>query len=168
MPILRLRNTEPTDLNFVLSAEADAENRPYIMTWSRQEHCQALERPNVAHLTIERVMEQSPAAPVGYLILVGLQDPNHSIQLRRIVVTDKGKGFGKQAIAQVKRLAFEVYQAHRLWLDVKPFNRHARNLYKSAGFVEEGMLRECFKSEDGYGSLIIMSILRSEYDAARG
>ncbi|MGF1512226.1 MAG: GNAT family N-acetyltransferase [Elainellaceae cyanobacterium] len=161
---LRLRSTKDADLDYVLEAETSEENRPYIMFWSRQEHRQALSDPNIAHLIVEP--RSVRPAPVGYLIMVGLCDPNHSIHLRRIVITDKGKGFGKGAIAQVKQIAFETHRAHRLWLDVKPFNERARAIYRAAGFVEEGTLRECFKAEEGYGSLVIMSMLRQEYEAA--
>ena len=52
---------------------------------------------------------------------------------------------------------------HRLWLDVKVQNQRAQAIYKAAGFVVEGTLRECLKSEYGYESLMIMSILQQEY-----
>ncbi len=163
-PDLHLRRTKALDLDYVLAAESHQDNSPFIMNWSRHRHQQALSDPNIAHLTVEA--NAAAATSVGYLIMVGLQDPDHSIQLRRIIITEKGKGFGKQAISLVKALAFDQYQAHRLWLDVKPFNARARTIYRAAGFVEEGLLRECFKTEAGYGSLIIMSILRQEFEAA--
>ncbi|MGB3614000.1 MAG: GNAT family protein [Elainellaceae cyanobacterium] len=164
---LQLRQTSASDLDYVLTAETQAENKPYIMMWSRDRHRQAIADVNVAHLIVERTAQaESPTVSkrVGYLIMVGLQDPDQSIQLRRIVVTEKGRGIGRWAMAQVKTLAFETYQAHRLWLDVKPFNDRARALYKSAGFVEEGLLRDCHKTENGYESLVIMSMLRPEFD----
>jgi RimJ/RimL family protein N-acetyltransferase len=100
---------------------------------------------------------------VGYVILAGLIDANQSVEFRRIVITDKGKGYGKQTVEHVKKLAFETYNAHRLWLDVKGQNHRAQAIYQVAGFVIEGTLRECLKSENGYDSLVIMSILQREY-----
>jgi diamine N-acetyltransferase len=64
----------------------------------------------------------------------------------------------------VKKLAFKTYNAHRLWLDVKAQNQRAQAVYKAAGFLIEGTLRECLKSEKKYESLIIMSILQQEYE----
>ncbi|MEO0406147.1 MAG: N-acetyltransferase [Cyanobacteria bacterium P01_A01_bin.135] len=170
-PSLWLRPTTDDDLDYVLAAESDPANLPYIMQWTRDEHRQAIADPNLGHFVI--AWSDLEAAPshrekrVGYLILTGLQDSNQSIQLRRIVVTEKGKGIGRWAIAQVKSLAFDTYGAHRLWLDVKPFNQRAQTLYRTSGFVEEGTLRDCYKSPNGdYGSLIIMSVLRPEYAAS--
>ena len=167
---LKLRPTADDDLDRVLAAESSAENRPYIMSWTREEHEQAIADPNIGHFVIERVQcasDRATAEFVGYLIMVGLEDLDQGIQLRRIVVTQKGQGIGRWALAQVKAIAFDTHQAHRLWLDVKPFNQRARAFYKSAGFVEEGVLRDCYKTDaDHYGSLVIMSMLQPEYAAA--
>jgi mannose-6-phosphate isomerase-like protein (cupin superfamily) len=100
--------------------------------------------------------------------LAGLQNSNHSVEFRRLVITDKGCGFGRAAVKLVKKLAFEKMQAHRLWLDVKTQNCRARRLYESEGFVVEGILRECLKSEAGFDSLVVMSMLRNEYRNADG
>ncbi|MBW4687892.1 MAG: GNAT family N-acetyltransferase [Komarekiella atlantica HA4396-MV6] len=117
--------------------------------------------PDIAHLIVNN------ATRIGYIILAGLLDPNQSIEFRRIVITEKGKGYGIATVEMVKQLAFETYNAHRLWLDVKVQNKLAQSVYKKAGFVVEGTLRECLKFEGGYDSLIIMSMLRQEYKIIR-
>ena len=157
MSNLQLRPTEETDLDYVLDAENDGENRQYIIPWSREQHLQAIRDNNIAHLIVWS------ATRVGYVILAGLLNANQSIEFRRIVITDKGKGYGKQTVEIVKKLAFETYNAHRLWLDVKVQNHRAQAIYKAAGFAIEGTFRECLKSENGYESLVIMSILQREY-----
>ncbi len=154
---LRLRETTAADLGEVLKAEADEENRRFIIPWSREKHLEAINHPDLAHRIVQA------QNPVGFIILSGLTDPNRVIEFRRIVITAKGEGYGKGAIALVQQLAFEAYNAHRLWLDVKVQNHRAQAIYEAAGFVKEGILRECLKTEDGYGSLQIMSILRQEY-----
>jgi diamine N-acetyltransferase len=155
-----LRRTEESDLDYVLSAEHSSENRVYVTQWPRERHLAVLTDPDIAHLIVEADKR------VGYVILAGLQDPNETIELRRIVITEKGLGYGKAAMQQVKQQAFEKYQANRLWLDVKEHNHRAQALYKSAGFILEGTLRQCLKIENGhYESLLIMSILREEYQA---
>ena len=78
-------------------------------------------------------------------------------------MAEKGKGYGRSALDQIKQQAFEDYSAHRLWLDVIEPNHRARKLYEQAGFVYEGTLRECHKTETGFVSLVLMSMLRSEY-----
>jgi len=48
---------------------------------------------------------------------------------------------------------------------VRSANARALALYRSEGFVEEGCLRESVKSGDGYDSLIVLSMLKDEYEA---
>ena len=155
---ISLRKTEEKDLDYVLAAEQDPANRMFVIPWSRDEHRQALVKPDLAHLIVQGDRE------LGYVILAGLQDPNETIEFRRIVITEKGKGFGKRAVQLVKELAFDRYRANRLWLDVKEGNQRAQSLYKAQGFVVEGVLRQRLKTETGYESLVVMSILREEYE----
>jgi diamine N-acetyltransferase len=157
---IRLVRTTEDDLDFVLSAEQSSENRAFVTVWTREQHLDALASEDLSHLIIENSAEGSR---VGYIILAGLADAHQSIEFRRIVVTEKGKGYGKEALRVVKRLAFEELKAHRLWLDVKEHNVRARHLYEAEGFVAEGVLRECIKTDDGFESLVLMSILSSEY-----
>ena len=64
----------------------------------------------------------------------------------------------------IKGGAFDELGAHRLWLDVKPFNDRARALYRSEGFVEEGVLRGALLEPDGtFQDLVVMSLLRPEW-----
>jgi len=161
---IQLRRTTPNDLDFVLSAEQGAENKPFVSVWTRNEHLAALAAKDLAHLIIE---SRASNRSVGYIILAGLADPNRSIELRRIVVTEKNQGFGREALRLVKELAFEKLGGHRLWLDVKEHNLRARHVYESEGFVVEGVIRECIKTEAGFDSLVLMSMLKQEYEAKR-
>jgi RimJ/RimL family protein N-acetyltransferase len=84
------------------------------------------------------------------------------------VITDKGKGYGRQALRLIKQLTFDHLLFHRLALDVKVHNARARSLYTCEGFVEEGILRDRLKSDQGYESLVLMSMLASEYSTQIG
>ena len=81
----------------------------------------------------------------------------------RIVITDKGSGYGKSAVSLIKQWCFEVQNAHRLWVDVLEHNTRARHVYKTQGFICEGILRECIKAENSYQSLAVMSVLSKDY-----
>lgn len=157
---VRLRRTTEDDLDFVLKTEHDGENSPYIFVWNREQHIQSFSNPNVAHLIIESI--EGPEV-VGYAILNGLESPNQSIELQRLAVAAKGKGYGKEAVELIKQWTFEELKPHRLWLDLKDYNKRAQHVYESVGFVMEGTLRECLKVGDTFESLIIMSVLQSEY-----
>jgi RimJ/RimL family protein N-acetyltransferase len=159
---ISLRPTQITDLDFVLEAEQNNENSPYVGQWTRQEHASALHEPDLAHLIIETADKK----PVGYTILAGLCSPGRAIEFRRIVITEKGQGFGRQAVQLIKKFAFEEQRAHRLWLDVRDHNLLAQQLYASEGFVREGLLRDCVWVNDHFESLVLMSILQNEYRSA--
>src|SRR6266542_1320711 len=161
--IIQVRPTQVNDLAFVLRAEHHPANALFIEQWSHDRHVAALSDPDFAHRIVER---RSDAQPIGYIILVGLKNVHQSLEFRRIVITDKGHGYGRATIRFVKQLAFEQYHAHRLWLDVRAHNRRAQQLYQSEGFVIEGTLRECTKVEEHFESLVIMSLLCSEYFGA--
>lgn len=155
-----MRRTAESDLDFVLAAEGAEENRRFVGRWARAQHREALSNPDLAHLVVESVDD---ARPVGYVIMAGLLDANRSVEFRRVVITEKGRGYGREVLRAVKRMAFEELKAHRLWLDVREKNERARRLYESEGFVVEGTLRECVSVEDGWESLVLMSLLEQEY-----
>jgi diamine N-acetyltransferase len=161
---VQLRPTESCDLEFVVAAEHARENRRWIIPWSRERHEASLASPDIRHFIAERLGDR---APVGYAILAGARDDNASVELRRLVIAEKSVGSGRTVVQIIQRLAFDELGAHRLWLDVKEDNDVARRLYTSEGFVTEGVLRECVKTEDGYDSLVVMSILRGEFTQRR-
>ena len=156
---IALRATTPRDLSFVLRAEEDPSNRPFVIAWSRKQHAAALADPDLGH----SIIEDASGNRVGFVIVAGLTNPHGSVELRRIVVTAKRKGIGRAAVRLVEHIAFHRRHAHRLWLDVKERNDRARALYEAQGFVAEGVLRECLKGARGYESLVVMSMLASEY-----
>jgi diamine N-acetyltransferase len=62
--------------------------------------------------------------------------------------------------------AFGSLGAHRVWLDVMVHNERARRAYAAVGFVEEGVMREALRVDDAPVSLVLMSVLRSEWGGA--
>lgn len=145
---VRLRRTESADLDWVLEAEGAPENRPYVTQWMRREHESALDHPDISHRIVETVADRRP---VGYVILAGLSSAGEAVELRRMVITDKGRGYGRDTLRLIKTIALDDLGTRRLWLDVRTNNPKAKRLYETEGFVEES------RTEDG---LIILSIRR--------
>lgn len=166
---LRLRPTMQSDLAYVLSLEQDEQNLPYITPWDRTQHEAAIRFPDMRHFIIEAGDGLEPA---GFMILIGCRSQHQSLELKRMVVQTKGQGFGRAALRVAKRVAFEDLKAHRFWLDVKQRNARAKAFYDSEGFVAEGTLRDAVKvtlddGSAGFDSLVVLSMLRSEFDARR-
>jgi RimJ/RimL family protein N-acetyltransferase len=159
---LELRRTLPADIPYVLGLEREDANRPFIVPWPEERHRAALDDPDLFHAILQGKDRE------GFLIVLGLTSRHRSVEFRRLVVQRKGRGIGRAALRLLKRMAFREWQAHRLWLDVKTHNERARALYLSEGFREEGLLRECLKTGDGYESVYILSMLESEYPDEEG
>lgn len=156
---LSYRPTEAADLAFVLATEQHPDNAPFIGQWSQKRHEAAIASPDEAHFIVEALEATElpqpsarPPHPVGYLIFLGLTSPHGTVNLKRIVCTHKGRGYGRQMLQWSQAYAFETLGCHRLWLDVLVSNHRARALYESAGFIAEGILRECWKRPSASGS----------------
>ena len=161
--MIAIRQTAPADLDFVLEHEHSPAATPYIAVWTLEQHLEAIASPSVDHLLITAAGE-----PAGYAIYLDLDHPFGSLQLKRIVVSRRGEGIGRAAIALLVERGFREHGAHRIWLDMVTTNAPARRVYEAAGFVEEGVLREVWRNEDGVQSLAVMSILDREWEALRG
>jgi RimJ/RimL family protein N-acetyltransferase len=158
---VQMVHTEKRDLPFVLESEQAQENVEYIGQWSFEQHQNALNDADILHL----IIKNSGGCNIGYAIIKGLTNQNDSVELMRIVITEKGRGYGKITLALLKKWCFEVRKAHRFWLDVRETNVRAQYVYKAQGFVTEGILRECIKVKGIYHSLVVMSILSHDYTA---
>jgi len=165
--MIALIPSTPADADFIVAAESDPGASPFINHWTQERHIQAMADPDCAHFI---VTARETGERLGFAMLFGVASPNRCIELRRLVINKKESGVGRATLRAVKDHAFGPLGAHRLWLDVKSHNARARHLYRSEGFVEEGMLRECVLGAAGYESLVLMSMLKPEYDAitARG
>ena len=162
---VRLRPTMQSDLDYVQSLEQDPGNLPYITPWEKMQHEAAIRFPDFRHFIIEAGPGLERA---GFLILIGCRNQHACIELKRMVVQNKGSGYGHAAVRVIKKIAFDDLGAHRFWLDVKMRNTRAQSLYMKEGFLQEGVLREAVRVKDGYDSLVVMSMLAAEYAQRRG
>jgi len=153
---VRLRPTRPDDLDWVMAAEGHPENRPFVTRYTRALHEECLTHPDLGHLVIESLAD---GGMVGYVILAGLAAPRDAVELRRIVVTEKGRGYGRETLRLIAGLALDVLGTRRLWLDVRANNPRARRLYEEEGFRPEST------TPDG---LTILSITRERGRPGKG
>lgn len=77
------------------------------------------------------------------------------------------KGYGTEALRLILRHGFETLNLHRLFLRVYEDNPGAIRAYEKAGFVHEGRMREAQFSDGEYKDVLLMSVLRSEWNATK-
>ena len=159
MTEMLIHKTHITDVDEIVLLENHIENAYFIFPNSKEEHIKLINDSNIEHLLLKSTSDEI----IGFVILAGLKDKSRNIEFRRIVIKEKGKGFGRIAIKKIKQYSFETLKCHRLWLDVLENNERARYLYESEGFREEGKLQEPILINDNYQKLIIMAILENEY-----
>lgn len=147
------------DIDTIISIEDHKENRNYVWIGSYEEHLHEIEDPN--HLLL--LFKEKDTGDIVGFSLIKLDLKSNLFEIRRIAITKKGIGYGRESMKALMKYAFEETSTNRLWLDVYPDNRLGIKLYESLDLHKDGVLRQNYKSERGYLDQIIYSLLREEY-----
>lgn|SRR5215472_8042498 len=153
---MNLHHTTLNDLPFLCEIEQRFAKLGFVHSDNLCTHQHQMNDPDYAYYTVEQ-----GEGFVGYVILRGLSSINHSLELKRIVIADPGKGLGRQVLLAVIDRAFGEFRANRLWLDVYEDNHRARHVYRSLGFVEETTSANSPKNGRCHRALVIMSISKA-------
>ena len=115
-------------------------------------------------------VETKDGVHIGHCGLHGANAENRRAELG-ILIGEKeywGRGFGTDTMLTLLRFAFEQMNLHKVSLGVFEFNERGLAMYTKLGFVEEGRFREDQFQDGRYWDQVRMSILRREYETARG
>lgn len=154
-----LLDAQEKDIDEIISLESHPENKDYLWVGTHEEHKAEIADPDHMLLVFR---EKETGGTVGYA-LVRLNHKSEIFELRRIAISDKRKGYGREAMEALFTEAFENIGINRFWLDVYPDNIFGINLYESLGMHRDGVLRQNYKAERGYLDQIIYSMLKEEY-----
>lgn len=102
---------------------------------------------------------------VGYAAVESIDLQNRKCELA-IVIGDPevwGHGLGRTALEAMLQYAFESLGMHRVWAVFGRGNTRSEGLLKSAGFNQEGTLREAILIGGRFTDLLSFSILEDEY-----
>jgi len=152
------------DIPDVMGVERGQGNERFICQWTYEQHRQAFASEDVLYVVVKNHYEEK----VGFIIIRGLQNPHGILELEQMVMIGKGKGDGQKAIVLLKKWCFEIYQARRLWLGLVTYHQVALHVFEKQGFVREGILRQCARIDNEYQSLVILSMLKEEYEEMEG
>ncbi len=161
---LVISEAEEEHINAIIALESHPDNRDYLWIGTYEEHKAEIADPNHLLLIFRKKMD---GVVVGYA-LVRLDFKSNIFELRRIAISEKAVGFGREAMEALLRFAFEEMETNRFWLDVYPDNLIGIKLYESLGMHRDGVLRQNYKAERGYLDQIIYSMLRGEYESFFG
>ncbi len=76
-------------------------------------------------------------------------------------------GYGTEATRLTLRHGFETLNLNRIYLYVFETNPRAIHVYEKCGFVHEGKLRQSMYRNGRYIDTLLMSMLRTEWDALK-
>jgi RimJ/RimL family protein N-acetyltransferase len=124
---VELRDTTIDELRRICAMEEGEAGR-FIIPQTLDRHRSEFARPDVVYKSIWRGDEF-----IGFVILV-LEADRDSVEFRRIVIVEPGKGHGTIAVNIVGELVRTRLGRKRVWLDVFETNDRARHVYESCGY----------------------------------
>ncbi len=103
---------------------------------------------------------------VGGCGFIGIDYRNQHAEIG-LFIGDKSmwdKGLGQDALRAMLDYGFDHLNFHRIWLRVFAENKRAVHAYEKVGFVHEGRFREDQWRHGRWQDMLIMSVLRSEWE----
>jgi RimJ/RimL family protein N-acetyltransferase len=170
---LRARTEADLDVLFQIAADLDTweERNPSVpapMTRGAFDARLAQADSDSSSKNVRFVIDVDGAA-VGSVSLFEFDELARHAEVGIAVAAEaRGKGIGAAAIAQIVELAFVRCNLRRLHLQAIASNLPAIRAYERAGFVTEGRQREHAWVRGRYEDIVIMGVMRSDWEAVGG
>lgn len=125
---MEIRTSFENELELFQSFEKEKDTKDYIIPYTLEKHIEEFNKPNIVYKTI-----LNKDKIIGFIIL-NLEEDKKSVEFRRIVINEKGKGFGMIAIKYLDYIVKEEYLMNRIWLDVFANNKRGIHIYEKCGY----------------------------------
>lgn len=165
---LLLRRITAEDAPALLRMRSD----PEVMRYIGREPARTLEevqalcarieetRAKNAGLMLGLALHAEPQALIGTCGLWRLDAENHRAELGYMLApAQQGRGLIGEAISAVCRHGFESLHLHSIEAHVDPANAASVRVLERAGFVREGLFRECVRFRDRFSDSAVYSLL---------
>ncbi len=171
---IRLRAIERDDLDAFVRWFNDPEIRRYLFMY--RPLSKAAEERWFGELSrrdpdeIPMAIETLDGVLIGNTAFNDIDWRNRSAEFG-IVIGEKeywNRGYGTDATLTMLRHGFGTLNMHRIFLQTLEYNHRAIRCYEKCGFRHEGTLRKAIYRDGEYHDLLMMSILRDEWDATWG
>lgn len=130
---LIIRKARIKDADFMRSVELDADTCPWVANWPLGWRVAKMGDPDF----LQVLLTLKDGTPIGFIIFRNMFQKEKEVQLKRIAIMDKGKGYGKEALYLAQKMAFEIFGTKYLYLTTKKENVRAQGIYKATGFVPD-------------------------------
>jgi len=128
-----------------------------------------LNRPIEQHPLVIEIQQGDDWVPVGNCGVHNIDWRARSAEVG-IFIGEKSlwnQGFGSDAMRLLLEHGFKTLNLNRIALDVYETNPRAIRSYEKVGFVHEGRKRQGMYKNGQYIDILIMSVLRSEWEEAQ-
>lgn len=170
---VRLRPLEPVDVSTSIAWRNDPAIRDQVLSFrfpvTHVMEAKFVERA-IAGEGIDQcvlgIVDRSDEALCGLIYLRDIDWISRNASLGILIGRQdrQGRGLGRRALNLILHHGFRVLNLERIYLYVAQYNRRAIQLYESAGFVHEGRLRSHVALEGSYHDLLVMGLLKSEFE----
>jgi RimJ/RimL family protein N-acetyltransferase len=159
---LQLVRGTDQDIAFVAATERLLGFEQLVGRWSEAQHRSALADGRHAYF-IARYESET----IGFAIVRDWASAERVAHIKRVVVSQPGRGHGKTLLAELVEIIFQNTDAYRIWLGVFRENTRARRAYEAVGFQAEGIARGSAFFGGRYRDELVMSLLRPDWAACR-
>ena len=176
---LRLRAAERADLPLFVRWLNDPEVRqnlalylPMSQASEEQWFESMLKSPPAEHVLVIEVRQPDGESwqPIGNCSLMDIDWHNRKAEFG-IFIGEKSmwnQGYGTETARLILKHGFDTLNLNRISLQVFATNPRAIRAYEKAGFVLEGRLRQAEFIDGQYVDMLLMSVLRSEWNPGEG
>lgn len=170
---VRLRATEKRDLPLFVEWLNDPDviagislDLPLSLAVEEKQFQEMLARPMENHIYVIEIEINMVWTPIGNCRFHAINWTARSAEFGIMIGEKKywRQGYGTEAVMCLLTVGFEIHNLNRIDLFVLSNNKPAIHLYEKAGFVHEGALRQAANYQGKYIDMLIMSILREEWE----
>jgi diamine N-acetyltransferase len=170
---IRLRAPERSDLPRFVEWLNDLEvreglmlSKPISLVGEEKWFEEMLQRPPEEHPLVIEVSREGEWIAVGNCGVHRIDWRSRVAELG-IFIGEKSywnQGIGTRVMGLLLKYGFETLNLNRIFLEVFEDNKRAIRAYEKAGFVHEGRKRQAMYKGGRYKDILLMSVLRSEWD----
>lgn len=155
----------PAMFNWINDREQVLFNAPYkpVSLSRHQEWFEAFQRRTDAVLFAIRLAQTGELIGTCQLHAIHPVHRSAELQIRLGSPSERGKGYGTDAVRLLLDFAFKDLNLRRVYLHVFSTNLAAIRVYEKAGFTREGLLRSAAYINGEYVDVVAMGILQEEY-----
>lgn len=158
-PSFTVERAGAADIPLIMSIERSPGYPALVGCYEASEHLRRMDAPTCTYL-----LARNEGEVVGFAVLRRDDDGMGTAQLHRIAVSSPGHGYGQAFLREICRWVFAGREIDRLWLDLLPSNVRAARLYQALGFVREGVMRASLRVGEERHDLVLMSLLREDWE----